>query len=295
MLRRRSSCYDAQWNDDIHHAIHVLVTSEADGYYSDYAKDPVRQLGRCLAEGYSYQGDASAFRDGARRGESSRELPPTCFVSFLQNHDQIGNRALGERITQIADPEKVRLAMTILLLSPSPPLLFMGEEFAANTPFLFFCDFGQELATRVTEGRRAEFARFEQFNSPLGQAPIPDPNAEETFLHSKLNWDSIRQEPHCNWLEFYRDLLNLRSQRVVPRIKDIAPGRAKFEILSPLGLDVQWPFAKSGSLQLLANFNRSPLAMRSQPKGELLYTTSGAHDAEWKEMPPLAAAWFLNA
>jgi malto-oligosyltrehalose trehalohydrolase len=290
----RSSCYDAQWNDDVHHALHVLVTGEADGYYSDYAKDPVRHLGRCLAEGYSYQGDPSPFRDGARRGEASRDLPPSCFISFLQNHDQIGNRALGERIAQLADPEKVKLAMAILLLAPSPPLLFMGEEFAAATPFLFFCDFGPALAAKVTEGRRAEFARFEQFNSPQAQAQIPDPNAEETFLRSKLDWNSIRREPHSKWLGFYRDVLECRRAKVVPRIKDIAPGRAKFEVLDSLGLDVRWPFQSSGNLQLIANFDRSPLALQSEVRGELLYSTTDVHDREWKEMPPLAAAWFLN-
>jgi malto-oligosyltrehalose trehalohydrolase len=291
----RSSCYDAQWNDDIHHAMHVLVTGETDGYYSDYAKDPVWQLGKCLAEGFSFQGERSAFRDGAKRGEPSRELPPTCFVSFLQNHDQIGNRALGERITQLADADTVKLAMAILLLAPSPPLLFMGEEFAAASPFLFFCDFGPDLAVKVTEGRRAEFARFEQFNSPAAQANIPDPNATETFLRSKLKWDSIRQEPHCNWLEFYRNVLQCRHERVVPRIKDIVAGGARFEILNSLGLEVQWPFAKSGSLQLIANFDRKPLALRRELKGELLYTTNEIDNREWDEIRPLSAAWFLNS
>jgi malto-oligosyltrehalose trehalohydrolase len=291
----RSSCYNAQWNDDIHHATHVLVTDEADGYYSDYAKDPVWQLGKCLAEGFSFQGERSAFRDGAKRGEPSRELPPTCFVSFLQNHDQIGNRALGERITQLADADTVKLAMAILLLAPSPPLLFMGEEFAAASPFLFFCDFGPDLAVKVTEGRRAEFARFEQFNSPAAQANIPDPNATETFLRSKLKWDSIRQEPHCNWLEFYRNVLQCRHERVVPRIKDIVAGGARFEILNSLGLEVQWPFAKSGSLQLIANFDRKPLALRRELKGELLYTTNEIDNREWDEIRPLSAAWFLNS
>ncbi|MGH9514587.1 MAG: malto-oligosyltrehalose trehalohydrolase [Terriglobales bacterium] len=290
----RSSCYDAQWNDDVHHALHVLVNGEADGYYSDYAKDPVRHLGRCLAEGYSFQGEVSAFRDGARRGEASRDLPPSCFVAFLQNHDQIGNRALGERIIQLADSEKVRLAMVILLLAPSPPLLFMGEEFAATSPFLFFCDFGPELAAKVTEGRRAEFARFEQFKSPEAKAQIPDPNAKETFLRSKLDWNSIKQEPHSKWLSFYRDVLECRRAKVVPRIKDIAPGGAKFEVLAPLGLDVTWPFRGSGNLHLIANFDRSALALQHDVKGELLYSNSNVHDREWKEMPPLTAAWFLN-
>jgi maltooligosyltrehalose trehalohydrolase len=291
----RSSCYNAQWNDDIHHALHVVVTGEKDGYYSDHAQNPLWHLGRCLAEGFSFQGEKSVFRDGAKRGEPSRDLPPTCFVSFLQNHDQIGNRALGERITQLADAKKVKLAMAILLLAPSPPLLFMGEEFAAASPFLFFCDFGPELAAKVTEGRRSEFARFEQFTSPEAQAQIPDPNADETFLHSKLDWDSVEREPHANWLNFYQNVLQCRREKVLPRIKDIAPGGAKFELLGSLGLEVQWPFAQSGSLQLIANFDEKSLALRRELKGELLYSTSEAHGGEWKDIPPLTAAWFLNA
>jgi maltooligosyltrehalose trehalohydrolase len=151
------------------------------------------------------------------------------------------------------------------------------------------------LAAKVTEGRRTEFARFERFNSQQGQAQIPDPTAENTFLDSKLDWDSITQEPHCNWLEFYQNVLQCRREKVVPRIKDIAPGRAKFEVLGSLGLDVQWPFAKSGSLQLIANFDRNPLALRRKLKGELLYSTSEAQDGEWKDIPAITAAWFLNA
>jgi maltooligosyltrehalose trehalohydrolase len=293
--RVRSSCYNAQWNDDIHHALHVLVTGEKDGYYSDYAKNPAWHLGRCLAEGFSFQGEKSPFRDGTRRGEPSRDLPPTCFVSFLQNHDQVGNRALGERTVELADPAPLKAAMAILLLAPSPPLLFMGEEFGATTPFLFFCDFGPELAGKVTEGRRAEFARFEQFNSPQAQEQIPDPNSNETFVRSKLDWESLKQESHRDWLHFHRTLLTCRRKLIVPIIKDIAPGRAKFEVLAPDALDVQWPFSKSGSLQLIANFGSTALAFRNRPGGELLYTTIEEHDPAWKEIPPLAAAWFLNA
>jgi malto-oligosyltrehalose trehalohydrolase len=287
--------YTAQWNDDIHHALHVLVTTETDGYYSDYAQRPLRQLGRCLAEGYAYQGEPSPFRDGSPRGGVSRDLPPTCFISFLQNHDQIGNRALGERITQLADAGKVKLAMAILLLAPSPPLLFMGEEFAAATPFLFFCDFGPELAEKVTQGRRNEFARFEPFRSPQAQAQIPDPNAKETFLRSKLDWNAVGREPHDNWLKFYRDALKCRREKVVPRIKEIAPGRAKFETISPAGLQVEWPLAKSGSLQLIANFDRKPLPIENKPQADLLYSMDVPLERNWKELPPLTAAWFLHA
>jgi maltooligosyltrehalose trehalohydrolase len=293
--KARPSSYNAQWNDDIHHALHVLVTGEKDGYYSDYAQNPAWHLGRCLAEGFSYHGEESSFRNGAKRGQPSRDLAPTCFVSFLQNHDQVGNRALGERIAELADPEALKSAMAILLLAPSPPLLFMGEEFGATTPFLFFCDFGPELASKVTEGRRAEFARFEQFNSPQAQKQIPDPNSKETFLRSKLDWESLERESHSNWLEFYRNVLKCRRAKIVPLIKDIAPGRATFEILGPDALSVQWPFSKSGSLQLIANFGGTAFALRNRPHGELLYTTVEEHDPAWKEIPPLAAAWFLNA
>src|SRR6185312_16189113 len=136
----RPKLYNAQWDDDLHHALHVLLTGEKDGYYSDYEKTPVAQLGRCLAEGFAFQNDPSAYRNGKRRGELSKHLPPGAFVSFLQNHDQIGNRAFGDRIVESAPEAKIKAAIAILLLAPQPPLIFMGEEFGARTPFLFFCD-----------------------------------------------------------------------------------------------------------------------------------------------------------
>ena len=138
--------YVAQWNDDAHHALHLLATGESDGYYEDYADAPLRHLGRILTEGFAYQGEPSAYRDGERRGEPSTHLPLTAFVNLLQNHDQVGNRAFGERIDRLASPEALRAVTAVLLLAPSPPLLFMGEEFAAPEPFLFFCDFGDDLA-----------------------------------------------------------------------------------------------------------------------------------------------------
>ncbi len=156
--------YDAQWNDDAHHALHVLLTGERDGYYGDYARQPARLLARALAEGFAYQGEPSPHRGGAARGEVSAGLPPTAFVDFAQNHDQIGNRAFGERISALAPLAAVHAAAAVLLLAPAIPLLFMGEEWAASTPFLFFSDFGPELATAVTEGRRREFAAWRAFS-----------------------------------------------------------------------------------------------------------------------------------
>jgi maltooligosyltrehalose trehalohydrolase len=293
--QRRPRWYSAQWNDDVHHALHTLVTGERDGYFSDYANDPVWHLGRCLAEGFSFQGQPSAFRHRERRGENSRDLPPEAFVAFLQNHDQIGNRALGERITRLCGREALKMAMAILLLAPSPPLLFMGEEFGAATPFLFFCDMGPELAEKVRAGRRVEFARFEEFNSLQAQARIPDPNREQTFLDSKLDWNSRAQSPHREWLRFYRQVLRCRSGRVAPLIQDIAVGKATFEVFESKAVDVEWPLLKGGNLELIANFGSKPVPLAQKSSATLLFTSSEQPEWNWKELPALTAAWFLNA
>lgn len=291
----RPGGYTAQWNDDFHHALHVLLTGESDGYYADYCGDPIWHLGRCLSEGYSYQGELSRYRGGKLRGEYSRGLPPGCFVSFLQNHDQIGNRPFGERITSLSDPRRVEAALAVLLLSPSPPLLFMGEEFAAPSPFLFFCDFGPELASKVREGRRCEFERFAQFNSLDAQARIPDPLSDETFVRSKLDWSLLQSNSHISWLLFYRELLDCRRREILPLIKEILPGKANFEILAAKAVSVVWPLKGGGELSLVANFDTVRLNMSKLLQGTLLYTTiEGSPDYfHNRSMPPLSVAWFL--
>lgn len=293
-LRRQPLFYTAQWNDDIHHAAHVLVTGESDGYYHDYGKNPAEHLARCLAEGFSFQGNASEYRDGARRGEVSRDLPPEAFVSFLQNHDQIGNRAFGERITQLADCRAVRVAMSVFLLAPSPPLLFMGEEFGAASPFFFFCDFGPGLAPKVTEGRRSEFAKFAEFNSPQAQARIPDPNSPTTFADSKLDWDSLKHPAHREWLEFYRNLLSIRQREIMPRIRCILSSKAEYKTYGGKALSVFWPLSDGGGLAVHANFAEEAVRMpqaRNHPR--VLY--SEPETVELGEVqPPLSAIWMLN-
>lgn len=298
-LRReeaRAKWYTAQWNDDVHHAAHVLLTGETDGYYADYAEKPIWHLGRCLAEGFSYQGEASGFRRGELRGEASRELPPESFVSFLQNHDQVGNRAFGERITQLADAAKLRVALATLLLAPSPPLLFMGEEFGASTPFLFFCDFGRDLADKVTEGRRSEFARFAPFSSAEAQARIPDPNREETFRRSKLSWASLEANSHIQWLRFYRELLGCRRRQIVPRIKNIVPGEATFYILGNETVSVIWPLKGGGNLTVLANLGDDSVQVAKMPEGRMLFSIN--HDRatvlETRTIHAPSVAWFVK-
>ncbi|HTZ94864.1 MAG TPA: malto-oligosyltrehalose trehalohydrolase [Terriglobales bacterium] len=291
----RQQLYDAQWNDDIHHALHVITSCETDGYYADYAQDPVRQLGRCLAEGFAFQGEYSEFHD-APRGEPSSELPPSAFVSFLQNHDQIGNRAFGERISQIARPGVLKAAMEILLLAPQPPLLFMGEEFAAASPFLFFCDFEGGLAEAVTNGRRNEFAHFARFSSAETRDQIPDPNGEQTFLRSKLDWASVTKDLHAQWLRFYRELLSLRQRVIVPRLRKMHGPRTKFWVCQSRGLRVEWRLSDGSQLELHANLGDDWITTKAgASKGQFYFSNSECSKAfEQRVLPPWSVVWSLH-
>jgi malto-oligosyltrehalose trehalohydrolase len=288
--------YNAQWNDDIHHAMHVLLTGEADGYYADYAGKPIWYLGRCLSQGFAYQGDPSPFRDGEIRGEPSRSLPPTAFVDFLQNHDQVGNRAFGERISQLAEPRALWAVTTAFLLAPAPPLLFMGEEFAAAQPFLFFCDFGPELAAAVTQGRRREFARFAEFSKPEAQERIPDPNDVATFEHAKLDWNSVQQAPHDAQLALYRQVLGIRQREIVPRLAGISGEQAYFQLLGKQGLQVNWILGDGTVLTLLGNFSDAPMEGLEPPACDMLYASSSELENSLAEhrLPPWSVAWFLE-
>jgi malto-oligosyltrehalose trehalohydrolase len=300
-LRRTRQCkpqeYTAQWNDDIHHTLHVLTTGERDGYYSDYSNRPLDQLGRCLVSGFAYQGAPSLYRDGEKRGEPTDGLPLTAFVSFLQNHDQIGNRAFGERILTIADPRAVRAAAAISLLAPSPPLLFMGEEFGAQTPFLFFCDFEKDLAAAVTAGRRNEFARFARFSDPETRRGIPDPNAAATFEASRLDWDAMDQARHREWLRLYRRLLRLRSEHIVPRLSAACQIRAAYEILDNRGLTARWDFPDGAKLTLLANLSAESFSGTPPPDSQIIYASAEVSKSSSKRgtLPGWSVVWSLES
>jgi maltooligosyltrehalose trehalohydrolase len=273
-------CAQAQWNDDLHHAAHVLLTGQSDGYYVDFAQSPLHGFGKALAQGFIYQGQASAFRDGAPRGESCAGLPLQAFVSYLQTHDQIGNRALGERLHMLADPARVQAALACVVLSPHMPMLFMGEEFAASTPFLYFCDFGPELARQVAEGRRVEFGQFAEFASAAARAAIPDPNAETSFAASRLRWDELAREPHRQWHARVRAMLQLRRDRLVALF---AHGSSAGEAhVDGDTLRVCWPLGparRATRLHLLAHFGTEPVEARDPPPGRVLYTLGMAAPA----------------
>jgi maltooligosyltrehalose trehalohydrolase len=240
--------YRAQWNDDYHHAWHVLLTGETGGYYRDYAEDTRNHIARILSSGFAYQGEASVHRNGRARGEPSGSLSPLAFVNFLQNHDQIGNRPLGERRITRADPAALEGALAVTLLAPMPPLLFMGDEWGARQPFPFFCDFQGALADAVREGRRQEFKEaYAAFGSE-----IPDPLSEETFSAAILDWEERLTPAGSNRLALVRDLLAIRRREIVPHLSAAAFLTARIDghVLS-----ANWSLGGDRELALLANLS----------------------------------------
>jgi 1,4-alpha-glucan branching enzyme len=209
----------AQWNDDFHHAAHVIATGETYGYYTDYAEAPIGSLARVLAEGFAYQGQPSRHRSGARRGEPSAGLPPTAFVSFIQNHDQIGNRAFGERLA----------------------VLVTGD-----------------LARAVREGRQREFAKSHDRAGATAARPIPDPNQPDTFARSSLDWREGESAKGRRHLELVRHLLALRRSVIVPLLAGMAGNSGSYEAHAEQALRVRWQLGDGSRLTLIANLSPRP-------------------------------------
>jgi malto-oligosyltrehalose trehalohydrolase len=245
--------YTAQWNDDLHHVLHVAATGEGNGYYAEYL-GKTRLLGRALAEGFAWQGEIMRF-SGRERGAPSAQLPPIAFVSFIQNHDQVGNRAFGERLDALAPAAAVRAVAAIYLLAPQVPMLFMGEEWAARQPFLFFSDFAGELGEAVRAGRRAEFRRFPQFADEQSRARIPDSEHEGTFLASKLCWEDLSLPGHAQRLHWYRRILGVRRTRIVPLLPLMARGGTS-QVIADGAVFVSWLCRDGRKLRLEANLSR---------------------------------------
>lgn len=283
--------YAAQWNDDFHHAAHILLTGETDGYYADFADSPARHLGRCLAEGFAWQGEPSPYRNGEIRGERSDHLPSPAFVAFLQNHDQVGNRAFGERLSALAPSQAIEAATAALLLAPSVPLLFMGQEFGADTPFLFFCDFGPDLAAAVAAGRRKEFERFAHFADPAAREPIPDPGDPATFLRSKLDWSFMEYPERWGRLDFHRQLLALRRKEIMPRITGMKSHSGSYRLLATSALEVSWQLGDGSRLALYLNLGPDAVAAPRTAPGRLLFAYPAKLGSD--ALPPWSALWFL--
>jgi len=277
--------YRAQWNDDYHHAWHVLLTAESHGYYRDYQHSPRTDIGRALGSGFVYQGEASAHRGGQLRGEPSGALSPTAFVNFLQNHDQIGNRALGDRLESMADPRAIEAALAITLLAPMIPMLFMGEEWGSAQPFPFFCDFHGDLAEAVRKGRQKEFAgAYAKYRDR-----VPDPLEASTFRSAVLDWDALGETGAKSRLALVRELLAVRRQEIVARLAGAAFGRA--QAADDGLLTAQWRMGDGAALQLTANLSERQISgVPSKPTGTRIWGNDTG-----ETMAPLSVLWHLGA
>jgi maltooligosyltrehalose trehalohydrolase len=275
--------YRAQWNDDYHHAWRVLMTGEKQGYYGDYQRSPLDDIARSLSSGFVYQGEMSEFR-GHKRGEPSGQLAPTAFVNFLQNHDQIGNRAFGDRLESVTNPEAIEAALAVMLLAPAIPMLFMGEEWGSKTPFPFFCDFKGDLANAVRKGRRSEYAwAYAEYGDE-----IPDALAPETFQSAALDWNERSGPPARRRLARVQHLLAIRRREIVPRLDGTAFGEAKAASNGLLKAD--WRMGDGATLRLLANLSDRETAHASQHfKGTLIWGSELGDS-----VPPWSVHWRIG-
>lgn len=272
--------YTAQWDDDGHNVLHVMLTGEKEGYYEMFADNPTKILARVLHEGFAYQGEVNPY-SGKKRGMPSGDLPATKFILFLQNHDQTGNRALGERLISLAKPDALHAAYALMLLSPMIPMLFMGEEWGCTTPFLFFCDFHDELADAVREGRRKEFAKFASFQDPEKRKTIPDPNALSTFDHSRPDREERATLDGRIWLDRTHTLLALRKRWLVPRLNNVHSIGAT--VIGDKSVLARWALDDGTILSIALNLSEHETCKIDEPE-TLLYSSAARRAVE--ELPP---------
>jgi len=248
---------DAQWSDDFHHALHVTLTGERTGYYRDFCG--IRDLAAAIQHGFVVAGHYSPFRRRVH-GRVPRGLRGSQFVIAAQNHDQIGNRARGDRFSALTTSGKLKIAAAVLLFAPFVPLLFQGEEWAASTPFLYFTDHEEELGTLVRDGRVREFSAF-----GWNPTDIPDPQSPETFAASQLNWREIDEPSHAGMLDWHRALLRLRRERPDLASPDDTPAHVAFSEQDG------WLIVRRGAVQLVCNFaNRGQKVVVHNARGILL-------------------------
>ncbi len=279
--------YTAQWNDDIHHVLHVAATREHTAYYEEYL-DHTALTARAIGEGFAFQGEVMRFRRRPR-GATSTHLPPTAFVSFIQNHDQVGNRAFGERLGMLASREKLRAVAAVYLLAPQIPMLFMGEEWNARQPFQFFTDFHGDLAQAVSNGRREEFARMPEFAAAASEGRIPDPQDPQTFERSKLDWND-RGLPECaDWLRWYQRVLAARRACIVPLL-DAIHRAAHTGIMGANALLASWDVDAARRLTLAANLSDAPCHFPLERGLVIWHEGSAPGDTE---LAPWSVRWTL--
>jgi maltooligosyltrehalose trehalohydrolase len=242
---------DAQWSDDFHHALFTVLTGDRGGYYADFGA--LADLAKSLREVFVYDGRYSPYRDRIH-GRPVRNLPASSFLGYSQNHDQVGNRAKGDRLSSIVTIGRAKIAAALVLTAPFVPMLFQGEEWAASTPFQFFTNHNPELGKLVSAGRRKEFAAF-----GWNPADIPDPQSPATFQRSKLNWDERRQPPHAEMLDWYRRLIAFRLSTPDLTDPDLAHVRVR------CSEDEQWLVMERGSVTVAFSLALQPIHLEVRP------------------------------
>lgn len=277
----RPKYYTAQWCDDIHHVLHSAATGERDGYYADYFGD-WQKFARALAEGFVFQGEMMEHR-GRPRGKPSAHLPPTAFISFIQNHDQVGNRLFGDRLSEMLPVERMKALAAIYLLAPQIPMILMGEEWAASTRLPYFCDFDEELNAAVREGRKREFGHDPHQAGRVEDAP--DPTVDATFLSAKLKWGELDVVAHGEMLVYYRRLIALRRAFVMPLLDRMGSRPADHAVKGDV-IEVRW-YAGEVTLTLIANLGEVDAAIEAPAGARCIYPegddqgTLKAWDVRW--------------
>lgn len=265
---------NAQWSDDFHHALHAALTGESFGYYADFGK--LEDLAKALRNAYVYDGGFSKFR-GRRHGRRAHGLSGSHFLGYLQTHDQVGNRAKGERSSQIMSVDQLKIGAALVLCAPFIPMLFQGEEFAALSPFLYFTNHLEpQVAAAVSEGRRGEAAAF-------GWNPdeVPDPQDPETFERSKLDWSEAGSEPHRGILEWYRQLIALRRAR-----PDLADGELD-RVAVEFSESERWLLFRRGRVAVACNLAHKPRVVPLQARCVLMSSSAeSAIRGETVELAP---------
>jgi maltooligosyltrehalose trehalohydrolase len=262
--------YSAQWDDDFHNALHVLLTGEREGYYAGFADDPTAHLARVLGEGFAYQGQHD--QRGHARGEPSGGLPPHKFVVFAQNHDQIGNRALGNRLITQVPEATLRAALALTALTPMIPMFFMGEPWGSRAPFQFFTHYGPPLDEAVREGRRSEFAHFAAFSDPEARKAIPDPNAVSTFEASVADIAESEQGQGAQWRDWFTALMACRREHLVPGLSQARALGAR--VLAPGAIAAAWQLPQ-GQWHVQVNFGPAPVAIALPDGKDVLRENAG--------------------
>ncbi|HEY3061096.1 MAG TPA: DUF3459 domain-containing protein, partial [Chloroflexota bacterium] len=273
---------DAVWADDFHHTLRRYLVGDHEGYYADYV-GTLDEVARCINQGWLYEGQPSP-RSGKPRGTSARNEPAAQFVYVIQNHDQVGNRPFGERLNHQLDLERFKAASMLLLFLPYTPMLFMGQEFAASSPFQYFTDHNPELGRLVTEGRRTEFAAFSAFADPDLRERIPDPQDLATFERSRLDLAEAERAPGQGVQELYRRMLRLRREDSVLAMQDRQCTEAR-ALTKDVLLVRRW--RGDEERLLVANFGQAAMAL-DYPGADVVLT-SGA-DASVSSVSPRTAA-----